>query len=69
MKNTVRKALVPRIARVRIRATASPPTLMVRVLTTTNAQLYQNAWVKVASLTARMKLETPIKEASFTVVN
>ena len=69
MKNTVRKALVPRMPRVRIRATARPPMLMARVLTTTKAQLYQKAWVKVESLMARMKLEMPIKVASRTVVN
>ena len=43
--------------------------LMARVLTTTKAQLYQKAWVKVESLMARMKLEMPMKVASRTVVN
>ena len=67
MKNTVRKALVPRMALVRIRATARPPMLMASVLTTTKAQLYQKAWVKVVSRRALMKLEMPMKVASRTV--
>ena len=69
MKNTVRKAFVPRIARVRISATARPPTLITIVVTTTKAQLYQNACVKVLSAKARMKFENPMSVASLTVVN
>ena len=53
MKNTVRKAFVPRMAFVSISATARPPTLMASVLTTTKAQLYQNACVNVVSANAR----------------
>ena len=69
MKNTVRKAFVPRMARVRMSATARPPTLMAMVVTTTNAQLYQNAWVNVESAKARVKLSSPMNTASLTVVN
>ena len=42
---------------------------MASVLTTTKAQLYQKAWVKVVSRRALMKLEMPMKVASRTVVN
>ena len=69
MKNTVRKALVPRMALVRMTATSSPPTLMAMVVTTTKAQLYQKAWVKVLSPMARTKLLRPMRVASRTVVN
>ena len=55
MKNTVRKAFVPRMAFVSMSATARPPTFIAIVLTTTKAQLYQNAWVKVLSAKAFVK--------------
>ena len=69
MKNTVRKAFVPRMAFVSISATARPPTFMAIVLTTTKAQLYQNAWVKVLSAKAFAKFCSPTKVASFIVMN
>ena len=69
MKNTVRKALVPRMALVRTSATARPPTLIASVETTTKAQLYQKACVKVLSAKAFVKFERPMKVASLTVVN
>ena len=69
MKNTVRKAFVPRMARVSISATPRPPMLIVRVLTTTKAQLYQNECVNVVSFKALTKLSTPMNVASRIVVN
>ena len=69
MKNTVRKAFVPRMAFVSMSATARPPTFMARVLTATKAQLYQNACVKVLSAKAFVKFAKPIKLASFIVMN
>ena len=69
MKNTVRKAFVPRMAFVSMSATARPPTFMARVLTATKAQLYQKACVKVLSAKTFVKFERPMKVASLTVVN
>ena len=69
MKKTVLKAFVPRMAFVRMSATARPPAFMTRVETTTKAQLYQNACVKVLSAKTFVKFERPMKVASLTVVN
>ena len=67
MKKTVRKMLVPRISRVRTRATAKAMTLISTSVVTVNRAVNQKAWAKSPSWKARTKLPRPMNCASVTV--